>query len=211
MEHVNEEQQTQVTEEEANAEQSSNEQPPASPFSEEQMKAIEKMVQSETDKVRTSYTKKLKETQQQLEQQKTKHMSEAEKAEYERAKWEEEKAAWEAEKERQELEIKRTANRHHAARVISAKGIPSELSEQFETLIFDDEAENIDKKADTILALAEALAAKKVEEQLGGRKVTHTTVSASMSQQDFLKMSYKERVKLAQENPDLYNALKNKK
>lgn len=207
-----EEQQTQeeVTE---NTEQQpeTKEEPSASPFSEEQLKAIEKMVQSETDRVRTQYTKKLKETQQELEKQKTQHMTDAEKAEYERAKWEEEKAAWEAEKERQELEIKRTANKHHAARVISAKGIPAELSDEFEALILDDDTANIDTKADTILKLAEALAAQKVEQSLGGRKVTHQTVATTQSQKDFAKMSYKERVKLMEQDPALYEALKNKK
>lgn len=207
-----EEQQTQeeVTE---NTEQQpeTKEEPSASPFSEDQLKAIEKMVQSETDRVRTQYTKKLKETQQELEKQKTQHMTDAEKAEYERAKWEEEKAAWEAEKERQELEIKRTANKHHAARVISAKGIPAELSDEFEALILDDETANIDTKADTILKLAEALAAQKVEQSLGGRKVTHQTVATTQSQKDFAKMSYKERVKLMDQDPALYEALKNKK
>lgn len=187
------------------------EEPSASPFSEEQLKAIQKMVQSETDRVRTQYTKKLKETQQELEKQKTQHMTDAEKAEYERAKWEEEKAAWEAEKERQELEIKRTANKHHAARVISAKGIPAELSDEFEALILDDDTANIDTKADTILKLAEALAAQKVEQSLGGRKVTHQTVATTQSQKDFAKMSYKERVKLMEQDPALYEALKNKK
>lgn len=207
-----EEQQTQeeVTE---NTEQQpeTKEEPSASPFSEEQLKAIEKMVQSETDRVRTQYTKKLKETQQELEKQKTQHMTDAEKAEYERAKWEEEKAAWEAEKERQELEIKRTANKHHAARVISAKGIPAELSDEFEALILDDDTANIDTKADTILKLAEALAAQKLEQSLGGRKVTHQTVATTQSQKDFAKMSYKERVKLMEQDPALYEALKNKK
>ena len=207
-----EEQQTQeeVTE---NTEQQpeTKEEPSASPFSEEQLKAIQKMVQSETDRVRTQYTKKLKETQQELEKQKTQHMTDAEKAEYERAKWEEEKAAWEAEKERQELEIKRTANKHHAARVISAKGIPAELSDEFEALILDDETTNIDAKANTILKLAEALAAQKVEQSLGGRKVTHQTVATTQSQKDFAKMSYKERVKLMEQDPALYEALKNKK
>lgn len=206
-----EEQQTQeeVTE---NTEQQpeTKEEPSASPFSEEQLKVIEKMVQSETDRVRTQYTKKLKETQQELEKQKTQHMTDAEKAEYERAKWEEEKAAWEAEKERQELEIKRAANKHHAARVISAKGIPAELSDEFEALILDDETANIDTKADTILKLAEALAAQKVEQSLGGRKVTHQTVASTLSQKDFAKMSYSERLKLYEADPALYGQLKNK-
>lgn len=207
-----EEQQTQeeVTE---NTEQQpeTKEEPSASPFSEEQLKAIQKMVQSETDRVRTQYTKKLKETQQELEKQKTQHMTDAEKAEYERAKWEEDKAAWEAEKQRQELEIKREKNKHHAARVISAKGIPAELSDQFEALILDDETTNIDAKADTILKLAEALAAQKVEQSLGGRKVTHQMVATTQSSKDFAKMSYKERAALMEQDPALYEALKNKK
>lgn len=206
-----EEQQTQVEATENTEQQpETKEEPSASPFSEEQLKVIEKMVQSETDRVRTQYTKKLKETQQELEKQKTQHMTDAEKAEYERAKWEEEKAAWEAEKERQELEIKRTANKHHAARVISAKGIPAELSDEFEALILDDETANIDAKADTILKLAEALAAQKVEQSLGGRKVTHQTVASTLSQKDFAKMSYSERLKLYEADPALYGQLKNK-
>lgn len=209
---VIEEQQTQVEATENTEQQpETKEEPSASPFSEEQLKAIEKMVQSETDRVRTQYNKKLKETQQLLEQQKTQHMTDAEKAEYERAKWEEEKAAWEAEKERQQLEIKRTANKHHAARLTAAKSIPAELSDQFEALILDDETTNIDAKADTILKLAEALAAQKVEQSLGGRKVTHQTVATTQSQKDFAKMSYKERVKLMEQDPALYEALKNKK
>ena len=208
---VIEEQQTQVEATENTEQQpETKEEPSASPFSEEQLKAIEKMVQSETDRVRTQYTKKLKETQQELEKQKTQHMTDAEKAEYERAKWEEEKAAWEAEKERQELEIKRTANKHHAARVISAKGIPAELSDQFEALILDDETTNIDAKADTILKLAEALAAQKVEQSLGGRKVTHQTVATTQSHKEFAKLSYKERAALMEQDPALYEALKNK-
>lgn len=209
--HIEEQQTQEEVAENTEQQPETKEEPSASPFSEEQLKAIEKMIQSREDRVRTQYTKKLKETQQELEKQKTQHMTDAEKAEYERAKWEEEKAAWEAEKERQELEIKRTANKHHAARVISAKGIPSELSDEFEALILDDETANIDAKADTILKLAEALAAQKVEQSLGGRKVTHQTVATTQSQKDFAKMSYKERVKLMEQDPALYEALKNKK
>ena len=209
--HIEEQQKQEEVTENTEQQPETKEEPSASPFSEEQLKAIQKMVQSETDRVRTQYTKKLKETQQELEKQKTQHMTDAEKAEYERAKWEEEKAAWEAEKERQELEIKRTANKHHAARVISAKGIPAELSDEFEALILDDETANIDTKADTILKLAEALAAQKVEQSLGGRKVTHQMVTTTQSQKDFAKMSYKERVKLMEHDPALYEALKNKK
>lgn len=209
--HIEEQQTQEEVAENTEQQPETKEEPSASPFSEEQLKAIEKMVQSETDRVRTQYTKKLKETQQELEKQKTQHMTDAEKAEYERAKWEEEKAAWEAEKQRQELEIKRTANKHHAARVISAKGIPAELSDEFEALILDDDTANIDTKADTILKLAEALAAQKVEQSLGGRKVTHQTVATTQSQKDFAKMSYKERVKLMEQDPALYEALKNKK
>lgn len=229
---VNEEQQTQVEEMEQTETGPEEDMQAESPFDEEQMKVIEKMIQSREDRVRTEYAKKMKRTEAELDDLKEKHltdlerldktrktleeqrvqrMSESEKIEYERQKWLEEKEEWEAEKQRQELEIKRTANKHHAARVIASKGIPAELSDQFETLILDDDTEAIDTKADTILKLAEALAARKVEESLWGRKVTHKTVATTQSTKDFAKMSYKERAKLMEEDPALYDALKNKK
>lgn len=172
---------------------------------------IAKAVQSETDKVRTGYTKKLKESQAELDKLKTSQMSESEKYEYERAKMEQEKAEWAAEKERQELEIKRAANKHHAARVIAAKSIPSELAESFESLIMDDDTANIDAKADTILELAEKLAAKKVEESLGGRNPKHRSPGTTLSKKSIAEMSYGERVALQESDPAAYEALKNKK
>ncbi|WP_029333035.1 capsid assembly scaffolding protein Gp46 family protein [Exiguobacterium oxidotolerans] len=171
---------------------------------------IAKMVQSETDKVRTGYTKKLKESQAELDKLKTSQMSESEKYEYERAKVEQEKAEWAAEKERQELELKRATNKHYAARVIATKSIPADLAESFETLIMDDDPQAIDAKADTILALAETLAAKKVEEQLGGRNPKHRSPS-TLTKKSIAEMSYGERVALQESDPAAYEALKNKK
>lgn len=65
---------------------------------------IQKMIQSETDKVRTEYSQKLKDAQTELDKLKKDKMSDEEKIEYERKQWEAERDL--KEKELQEREVK---------------------------------------------------------------------------------------------------------
>lgn len=69
------------------------------------LEEIQKMIQSETDKVRTEYTTKLKESQTELERLKTEKMTDEQKAEHERQKWETEKAEKEKELNNREIAL----------------------------------------------------------------------------------------------------------
>lgn len=80
--------------------------------------AFQKVIQSETDKVRTDYSGRLKQTMAELEELQKKHMSDKEREQYERQKFE--KELTEREQRIRMQEIKLTA-----ANELSALGLPA--------------------------------------------------------------------------------------
>lgn len=154
-------------------------------LSEEQLASVQKYVQSETDKVRTDYSKKLKTANDELAKYKPVEKSETEKALDERIK------ALEA----KEAELNAKERNQQIASKLKAKGLPEEFA-QFITV-----GEDIDSDIE------------KVGTALGNyflnanfRPESHASNKGTTKEQ-FKRMSYMERAKLFRENPELYKML----
>lgn len=154
-------------------------------LSDEQMALVSKYVQSETDKVRTDYSKKLKDANDEITRLKPVEKSETEKALEERI----------ATLEAKEREI---ANREKAmtiANKLKEKEIPVELAKYLNV------GDDVDK---TIEELGSVFGNYFLN---GTNKPGNHQTNKGITKKDFAKMSYSERAKLFQENPTLYNAL----
>lgn len=155
-------------------------------LNEEQMVNVQKLLQSHEDRIRTDYSKKLKDAETELAKYKPKEQTDAEKALEERI------AALEAKE--QEL-----ANKEKAmtiAEKLKSKELPEDLAKYLN--VTDD---NIDSTID------------EVAKMFGGyfldntNKPTNHNTNKGISKAEFKKMSYAQRAKIYQENPQLYEAL----
>lgn len=147
-------------------------------LTEEQMASVQKLIQSETDKVRTDYSKKLKDVNNELAQYKPKEISEEEKALSDRIK-----ALEDREKELMNKEAKIEIEKK-----LTDKGLPT----SFSNFLKDDES--IDAVSNYIFNSSTNIPS-------GHAK------NAGISKSDYKQMSYSQRVKLMQTNPALYTAL----
>lgn len=154
-------------------------------LTDEQIELVNKLVQSESDKVRTDYSAKLKAVTQELNQYKPKTKTETEIALEERVK-----AIEEREKE---LSAKERANQ--ISEKLKAKGIPGELSKYLN--VGDDIEGDIEK-------VGAALGSYFLRQ---GDKPTNHTTNKGLTREDFARMSYAERVRLFKEDNDLYKML----
>ena len=155
-------------------------------LTQEQIEAVQKIIQSETDKVRTKYSSELKTVNDELAQYKPKQKSESELALEQRI----------ANLEAKEKEL---ANKERAMTIadkLKAKGLPSELAQYLN--IGEDIDGSIDKVGD---ALSNYFLG-----QVSNPSGNHST-NKGITKADFAKMSYSERAKLFQENNELYKAL----
>lgn len=154
-------------------------------LSEEQLALVNKYVQSETDKVRTDYSKKLKDANDEITRLKPVEKSETEKALEERI------SALEA----KEREI---ANKERAMTIadkLKEKELPTELAKYLNV------GDDMDK---TIEELGSVFGNYFLN---GTNKPGNHQTNKGITKADFKKMSYAERAKLYAENPTLYNAL----
>lgn len=154
-------------------------------LTEEQMASVQKFVQSETDKVRTDYSQKLRTVNEELAKYKPAEKTESEKALEERLKALEDREAELAAKERSQKIVSK----------IKAKGLPEELA-QYLTI-----GDNIDEDVEKVgAALGNYFlnANYKPESHASNKGITR---------EQFSKMSYMERSKLYKENPELYKML----
>lgn len=155
-------------------------------LTQEQIDAVTKLVQSETDKVRTKYSSELKTVNDELAQYKPKQKSESELALEQRI----------ANLEAKEKEV---ANKERAMTIadkLKAKGLPCELAQYLN--IGEDIDGSIDKVGDTL--------GNYFLGQVSNPSGNHST-NKGITKADFAKMSYAERAKLFQENNELYKAL----
>lgn len=155
-------------------------------LTQEQIEAVQKIIQSETDKVRTKYSSELKTVNDELAQYKPKQKSDSELALEQRI----------ANLEAKEKEV---ANKERAMTIadkLKAKGLPSELAQYLN--VGEDIDGSIDKVGD---ALGNYFLG-----QVSNPSGNHTT-NKGITKADFAKMSYSERAKLFQENNELYKAL----
>ena len=146
---------------------------------------VEKLLQSETDKIRTEYSQKLKTVNEELNQYKPKEKSDAEKALEDRI------SALEAKE-------KELANKEKAmtiANKLKEKELPEGLAQYLSV------GDDVDKTIDEVGALFGNYFLS------GSNKPSNHTTNKGITKKDFQKMSYMERTKLFQENPSLYEAL----
>ena len=146
---------------------------------------VEKLIQSETDRVRTEYSQTLKTVNEELSQYKPKEKSDAEKALEDRI------SALEAKE-------KELANKEKAmtiANKLKEKELPEGLAKYLSV------GDDVDKAIDEVGALFGNYFLN------GSNKPSNHTTNKGITKKDFQKMSYMERTKLFQENPTLYEAL----
>ena len=154
-------------------------------LTEEQLTMVQKYVQSETDKVRTKYSQDLKTANEELAKYKPVEKSETEKALEARLKALEDKEAELNAKERSQM----------IASKFKEKGLPEELAS------FINIGENIDEDVEKVGAALGSyfLNANYKPESHANNK--------GLTKEQFKRMSYVERAKLFQENPELWKML----
>jgi hypothetical protein len=155
---------------------------------------FEKFLQSREDKIRTEYSKKLSAKDKELADEKKSKLSEQEKLEL-------------AHKELEEktLTIQERENKLFA---IGALG-ESELPSSFLPFVTASNEEETTEKITALKAEFDKAVAAKVEDTFKGTGRTHKKGAEGgvINAEQFNKMGYQERVKLANEDPDAYNKL----
>lgn len=146
---------------------------------------VEKLLQSETDRVRTEYSQKLKTVNEELSQYKPKEKSDSEKALEERI----------AKLEAREKELANKEQSMTLASKLKEKNLPTDLAKYLNV------GEDMDKTIDEVGALFGNyfLDGSNVPSNHNGNK--------GITKKDFQKMGYAERAKLYNENPALFEAL----
>ena len=146
---------------------------------------VEKLLQSETDKIRTEYSQKLKTVNEELSQYKPKEKSDSEKALEERI----------AKLEAREKELANKEQSMTLASKLKEKNLPTDLAKYLNV------GEDMDKTIDEVGALFGNyfLDGSNVPSNHNGNK--------GITKKDFQKMGYAERAKLYNENPALFEAL----
>ena len=146
---------------------------------------VEKLIQSETDRVRTEYSQKLKTVNEELNQYKPKEKSDAEKALEDRI----------TAIENREKELASKEKAMTIANKLKDKGIPTELAQYLSV------GDNVDETVEKVGALFGNYFLD------GTAKPTNHNTHKGITREDFKRMGYAERAKLYSENPELYKAL----
>lgn len=154
-------------------------------LSDETKAQVEKLIQSETDRVRTEYSQKLKTVNEELNQYKPKEKSESEKALEERI----------AKLEAKEKELANKEQSMTLASKLKEKNLPTELAQYL----------NVGEDMDGTVEKVGAMFGNYFLD--GTNKPTNHATNRGITKTDFKKMSYAERAKLYSENPQLFEAL----
>lgn len=157
-------------------------------LSEEQLNAVKKAVQSEADKVRTDYSTKLKTATDELEKLKPKDKTEEEKSYEDKLK----------ELAKRENEITAKERTHKLREKLTEKGIPAEMAQYLNV------GEDMDKFVDELSGTVNGLLLN------NGFKPSDHKKNNGVTKEQFAKMTYAERAKLADEKPELYKILSQK-
>ena len=156
-------------------------------LTEEQLTVVNKAIQSEGDKIRTKYSTDMKELKEELAKYKPTEKSEAEKAIEERQKA----------LELKEKEITDKEKSYAVKEKLIAKGLPTELAKYIS--VGDDVESTIEELGGTLNNFFLS----------NGYKPSNHTKSEGLTKEQFKKMSYAERTKLFDTNPELYKKLAN--
>ena len=154
-------------------------------LTDEQLANVQKYVQSHEDRIRTDYSKRLKDANDELAKYKPVEKSDAEKALEDRI------TALEAKE-------KELANKEKAmtiANKLKEKELPEGLAQYLSV------GDDVDKAIDEVGALFGNYFLN------GSNKPSNHNTNKGITKKDFQKMGYMERTKLFQENPTLYEAL----
>lgn len=151
----------------------------------EQLADVQKLVQSREDRIRTDYSKRLKDANDELARYKPKEKSEEEKVFEERISLLESREKEIAEKERA-MQI---------ADKLKEKGIPAEFAQYLKI------GEDMEKDIESIGAAFGGLFLS------NGNKPGNHVVNQGITKDDFKRMNYPERAKLFQEDNRLYKIL----
>lgn len=154
-------------------------------LTDEQLANVQKYVQSHEDRIRTDYSKRLKDANDELAKYKPVEKSDEEKALEDRI------SALEAKE-------KELANKEKAmtiANKLKEKELPEGLAQYLSV------GDDVDKAIDEVGALFGNYFLN------GSNKPSNHNTNKGITKKDFQKMSYMERTKLFQENPTLYEAL----
>ena len=149
---------------------------------------MNKLLQSETDKVRTEYSKKLKDSTEELNKYKPKDKSESEIELEKRLKILEDK----------EKEVAKKEKLLNISDQLKEQGLPSQLAKYLSGV-------EIDKVETEIGSLKDIFNAAKIDTSY--KPDSHKPKVESVTKEQFLKMSYMDRVNLFNSNKDLYNKL----
>lgn len=156
-------------------------------LSADQQAAIEKLLQSEGDRIRTKYSNELKEVKAELSKYKPVEKTDAEKALDEKLK--------EIEKREQEISAKEKSI--EVSKKLKEAGLPEGLAS------FLYVGDDVDK---TIESVGQTINTYFLNH---GSKPTNHGKAQSITKEDFRKMSYGQRANLLAENPELYHILAN--
>lgn len=164
------------------------------------MDDIKKLIQSETDKVRTEYSKKLKSLEKEKEDLLKEKMSE------------DEKKAFEFEQLQKELSDKEKAIQERELNLKTIELLKeSELPLEFRSFVVGIDEDTTIKNVEAFKAQWQQSIKEEVDKRFkaSGREVERSEEKpGEVTKEQFNKMGYKERVKLATDNPELYKKLK---
>lgn len=160
---------------------------------------LDEIIQKEKAKAKRSAEKEYQAKMDEAE--KLRQMNETQKAEYEQEK----QRAYIAELE---AKINRSGLEREASKMLSEGGIV--VDDKILGLVVKDTAESTQEAVESLLALVNDLADKKVGEKLKGKtpKKMEDTSAGEITKEQFDRMGYQSRNELLQNNPELYHKLK---
>lgn len=154
-------------------------------LTEEQIEQVKRYAQGCEDRVRTDYSKQLKDVRAELDKYKPVEKSETEK----------DLEARLSKIEAREKELTERERQMTISSKLKEKGLPSDLAQYLNI------GEDIDKSIDGVNTVLASVILNN-----GNKPTTHTT-NQRVTKADFRKMSYGERAKLFRDNPELYKLL----
>lgn len=156
---------------------------------------VQKLIQSEVDKVRTEYSKKNSTLQKQLDEEKKSKMTEQEKLDLAKQ-----------ELDQQKRELQQEKNKLFAIQSLSGAEMPA----SFLDFVVADTDENTTAKIQALKTEFDKAVAAEVDKQFKstGRTFKKSSDGSSVTKEQFAQMGYAERAKLAADDPELYQQLK---
>jgi len=160
---------------------------------------LAKLIQSETDKVRTKYSTEMKKLQDQLTQLQLQSMTEQQKAEFELKQKTEELAKKEAELNKKMLDLE-------TKELVSSKGLKPELA----ILLTADTIEGRKAQLEVLVKTMNLEVKEEIIKKVGQDDPRQSNVKNDGAKgYDWNKMSYAEKVELYQKDQKLYEAVRN--